>query len=475
MRPVVTPSEMQAIDQAASAPIEVLIERAGWAVAQAARRVLGHTYGQRVLVIAGKGNNGADGRVAARFLERAGCRCRVVAPADVLEPDGVDLIIDAAYGTGFRGTYEPSLAPPKGPGPDGASTVPGSGPGDSTRPFNPPVLAVDIPSGVDGLTGQVGGSPLGATTTVTFAALKPGLLFHPGRSLAGLVEVVDIGLDCSGVHCRHLGADDVVTGWPSAEPVAHKWKRAVWIIGGSPGLEGAPGLAAAGAARGGAGYVAVSIPGAMGAHPMLPIEAVRIAVPPEFASSGATQAQVGRFGAVVMGPGLATDEATGAEVRLVAAETGDRGLVLDAGAIDAVAADPSVLARRTVPAVLTPHDGEFARLTGAGPGHDRLAGARTAAAALGAVVVLKGPTTVVAEPAGRVLLSTAGDARLGTAGTGDVLAGIIAAGLAGGLDPFVAAGLGTELHGRAARLGRRVGLVASDLPALVADRLSDRG
>jgi NAD(P)H-hydrate epimerase len=169
---------------------------------------------------------------------------------------------------------------------------------------------------------------------------------------------------------------------------------------------------------------------------------------------------------------LATDGATGAEVLAVVAGTGRRGLVLDGGAIDAVAADPSALAGRAVPAVLTPHDGELARLLGRRPGADRIDEVRQLAGRLGAVVLAKGPTTVAAGPDGRVLVSTAGDQRLATAGTGDVLAGLVGAGLAGGLDPLDAAGLAAELHGRAALDGRPAGLVAGDLPALVADRLA---
>jgi NAD(P)H-hydrate epimerase len=447
---------MGAIDAEAPETVDVLIERAGWAVAVAAQRLLGRRYGARVLVVAGKGNNGADGRSAARYLARRGVRCELVEPGEAADRSlrapgrSIDLVVDAAYGTGFRGEY---TAPPVG---------------------STPVLAVDIPSGVDGLTGQVGGSALAAAATVTFAAMKPGLLFEPGRSLAGPVDVADIGLDCSRARCWHLGPDDLVS-WPTPDPTTHKWRRAVWIVGGSPGLDGAPALAASAAARGGAGYVAVSNPGAggdpVGQGSAIPTEAV---VRPLNAGPWGRDVVAGldRFGALVMGPGLAVDPATGIEVRAVVARSGTVPTVLDGGAIDAVIADPSVLADRSMLAVLTPHDGEFARLTGARPGPDRVADARRAAAALDAVVALKGPTTVVAHPDGRALISTAGDQRLATAGTGDVLAGLIGAGLADGLDPFAAAGLGAELHGRAARSGLRRGFVASDLPPLVADLLS---
>jgi NAD(P)H-hydrate epimerase len=464
MDPVVTPEEMAAIDAAAPEPVEELIDRAGRAVAAAALELLPRTYGSRVVIIAGKGNNGADGRAAATVLARRGVGCTIVPPHhdQPIGPD-VDLILDAAFGTGFRGTYEP---------PEVVGDV--------------PVLAVDIPSGVDGLTGDISGRALAATATITFAALKPGLLLGPGRQAAGPVTVADIGLDCSRARAWHLGPGDVTDRWPVAGPAGHKWQRAVWVIGGHPLMPGAPALAARAAARAGAGYVTVSVPGAGGTGPPFPAESVFHPVPA--AGGGAdwgdeVLAAAGRHAALVVGPGLDTGPDTGAQVRTVIGATGDQGLVLDGGALDAlidhhrggVRTDgPSLLGSRPVPAVLTPHDGELARLLGGRPGADRLAGVRVLAADLGAVVLAKGPATVAAHPDGRVLVSTAGDQRLATAGTGDVLAGLVGAALAGGLEPLEAAAVAAELHGRAAGRGRRVGLVAGDLPGLVADWLDER-
>jgi len=476
--PIVTPVEMGAIDAAAPEPVEVLIERAGWAVVRTALGLLASgagAYGARVLVLAGKGNNGNDGRVAARFLEARGVRCRVEAPDfQPSAPDlaRCDLVIDAAYGTGFRGSWD---------APDVGST---------------PVLAVDIPSGVNGLTGEAAGSVLSAAATVTFAAWKPGLLFHPGRRYAGTVTVADIGLDTrTGCSCWHLSADDLFPapapppaqirslsrtgygsgssespvggdGWPQAGAEAHKWQRAVWVVGGHGTMLGAPSLAAAAAARAGAGYVALSVPGATLSGPPVPVESVIRPLPARWGSD--VVAEQARFAALVVGPGLPVDLATQGDVLNVAANTSTRGLVLDGGALDAVASDPTILRGRTVPAVLTPHDGELRRLLrGRAPGADRIDTVRRLAADLGAVVLAKGPTTVAAHPDGRVLVSTAGDQRLASAGTGDVLAGLVGAGLAGGLEPLAAAGLAAELHGRAARLGLHRGFVAGDLPLLV--------
>lgn len=452
MEAVVTPAEMRAIDEDAPEPMEELIDRAGWAVARAAVDLLGRRYGSRVLVVAGKGNNGADGRAAADHLGRQGVRCTVVdaaMPDPAVDGTSFDLVIDAAYGTGFRGTYR----------------LPETG--------SVPILAVDIPSGVDGLTGEADDGHPGATATVTFAALKPGLLLPPGRDLAGVVSVADIGLDCSRAAAWHLGPADVADRWPRPGSTSHKWQRAVWVIGGAPTMLGAPGLAASGAARAGAGYTAVSIPDREGGGPPLPIESVFRPVGREW--SAPVLAERARFRSILIGPGLEPNDTNKREVAAVAAATGDQALVLDGGAIDAVATDPSILAGRTIPAVLTPHDGELARLLGRRPGPDRLAMAREAAAMLGAVVLSKGPTSVAAHPDGRVLVSTAGDQRLASAGTGDVLAGLVAAALAGGLEPLSAAGLAAELHGGAARLGTPRGFVAGDLPSLVGAYLSGGG
>ena len=207
MIPIVTPAEMAAVDAAAPEPVEVLIGRAGAAVAWAARRMLGGTYGRTVHVIAGKGNNGNDGRVAADRLRRWGVHVEVHgadACPSVLDP--ADLVIDAAYGTGFHGEW---WAP---------------------RVGATPVLAVDIPSGVDGLTGAAGRGVLPADRTVTFAALKPGLLFGPGRWLAGDVEVADIGLDVGPATTNFVDGVDV-----SPLVAAPAARRAQVVAGGARG------------------------------------------------------------------------------------------------------------------------------------------------------------------------------------------------------------------------------------------------
>jgi NAD(P)H-hydrate epimerase len=389
--------------------------------------------------VAGKGNNGADGRAAAERLRRRGVRVQVIDAAGAPERlPPADLAIDAAYGTGFRGEYVP---------PDAGGM---------------PVLAVDIPSGVDGVTGQVHGRALAAERTVTFAAIKPGLLFHPGRRLAGEVVLADIGLDVSGRgRVELVEAADVAAWVPDRDPEAHKWRSAVVLAAGSPGMTGAAHLAARAAQRSGAGMVRVASPG-VGHDPALPTEAVGITVPAA-GWDDAVLAQLDRAGALVVGPGLGRGAPAVAAVhhlvraaRVPVLVDGDGLWALGDQVVDLVG-------RRAAPTVLTPHDGEYARLAGHSPGDDRLAAARDLAAATGAIVLLKGPTTVLAQPDGRVRLSTAGDARLATAGTGDVLSGIIGALLAQRVEAFAAAAAGAWLHGTAAELGPERGLVASDV------------
>ncbi|MBX3287291.1 MAG: NAD(P)H-hydrate dehydratase [Actinobacteria bacterium] len=444
MIPIVTPAEMGAVDAAAPEPVEVLIERAGAAVARAALDLLGGAYGRRVVVLAGKGNNGNDGRAAARRLEARGVRCRVVDVGDApgVLPDA-DLVVDAAFGTGFRGEVElPALARP-----------------------DQPVLAVDIPSGVSGLTGEAPGTPYRAARTVTFAALKPGLLLADGAEHAGAVDIVDIGLDTSVAGAHLVEAADVARWLPDRPTASHKWRAAAWVVAGSPGMTGAAHLATRAAQRGGAGYVRLYTPGS-DADPWAPTEAV---VTPLAGDGWADDVLAGadRFGAIAVGPGLGTSSTAAEQVRRLVAGTTEP-VVVDGDGLRALGADAhAVVAARpsgAAPVVLTPHDGEFEALAGRPPAADRFAAVRVLAEATGAVVLLKGPTTLVARPGdGHVWASTTGDARLATAGTGDVLTGLLAALLAQGLPADEAAASAAYLHGRAGALAWRRGLVAGDV------------
>ena len=453
MLPIVTPEEMKAHDLASHEGHDVLVERAGAAVARAAIRMLGGTYGRTVAVVAGPGNNGADGRVAARLLADSGVKVHLFrADSCPAQLPAADLVIDAAFGTGFRGSWD---APDVG----------------SAR-----VLAVDIPSGVDGSTGAVSERAIAADRTVTFAALKPGLLFSPGRELAGEIELVAIGLDVGEPVAHLLQRADVVAALPRRDVVAHKWNAAVRVIAGSKAMPGAAALASAGAMRMGAGMVHVSSPG-LDQVGMLPLEVVCRPLPAAGWGDDALRS-LDRFHAVVLGPGLGRHDDTAASARYVAIHA-PLPAVIDGDGLFALAwnADgaAALLRQRTAPTVLTPHDGEYQLLTGALPSVDRLAAARRLSVHTQSVVVLKGATTVVSNPSGEVLVVNTGDERLATAGTGDVLAGIIGALLAMRLDPFEAAAVGAWIHGRAALLGPSSGFIASDLPALIPQVLAELG
>lgn len=493
MRPMLTPEEMARADRATIAsgtPQSVLVERAGAAVAWHARRMLGGGYGRRVVVVCGKGNNGADGRVAARRLREWGVRTDVFALEAGLDRAVVsrslaraDLAIDAMLGTGFSGSLG-------GDAEWAAAAFGGAG---------VPVLAVDVPSGVDGLTGAVRGAAVAATETACLAALKPGLLFEPGRSLSGRVRVHDIGVDVEAGRGAG-GADAPPRGATSAsdvaaavalnprlrDPAAHKWAAAVLVVGGSRGMTGAPVLAGRAAARTGAGMVVVALPGVEAASAASGTELVVRALAStadgcfdDDAARSVVRDLAPRFGAVALGPGMGRDDRAAAMAQRVVAEVGVP-VVVDADGLNALADDPSALRVRHAAglprAVLTPHAGEYERLAGEPVGEDRVAAALRLAERTRAVVLLKGPGTVVATPGGRVAVCPIGGAELAAAGTGDVLTGVVAALLAFGAEPFEAASCAAWLQAWAAvEAGAGASLVASDLLATLGPTLASIG
>jgi NAD(P)H-hydrate epimerase len=458
VRAVLTRDEMRAADAAALDTVshETLVTRAGTAVAHAALRMLGGAYGRRVVVVVGKGSNGADGRVAASVLSRRGARVRVIEAADA--PGGVelppcDLVVDGAYGTGFRGSYDAPAVP-----------------------ADAGVLAIDIASGVDADSGEAPGDAVRADRTVTFAALKPGLLQGDGPRLSGTVEVADIGIGFPTPRALLVGDADVAALLPARPRQVNKWTNAVGVAAGSAGMEGSAILCTRGAMAAGAGMIRLGSPGDPGAA--WPTEAVRMHLPAD-GWAGAFLEATAKCKAVVVGPGLGTGDAVAGEIRAVLAAV-PVPLVIDADALTALgdaASARTLLDKRDAPSILTPHDGEYARIAGSPPGGDRLAAARRLAASTGAVVLLKGPLTAVAAPGGAapasdVLLAAAGGPALATAGSGDVLSGIIAAFCARGLGALEAAALAAHAHGRAGSLGPSQGLVSGDLPGLLAELLS---
>jgi ADP-dependent NAD(P)H-hydrate dehydratase / NAD(P)H-hydrate epimerase len=455
MKPVVTPGEMAAADRraiAAGTPETVLVERAGRAVARVALEMLGGAYGRRVVVVCGKGNNGADGHVAARVLRDRGIGVDLFSLADGVEASRLtraiaraDLAIDAMFGTGFRGAL------------DGDAALTARAMADVRT------LAVDTPSGVDGTTGEVRGTAVRAEATVCFVALKPGVLFEPGRSRAGRVHIVDIGIDPGPSSLHVLDIGDL---WLPRRPAeSHKWSAGALIVGGSTGLFGAPLMASHAAARSGAGMVVCALPGADAAARASGSEIVTRALDTHIAAD--VLKEIDRFRVLAIGPGIGRDADVQAAVRQIVSEC-PIPVVVDADALNALAGDLSPLQQRVAaqlpPAVLTPHAGEYARLAGAPVGADRVASARDLAARARAIVLLKGPGTVIASPAGDAIVNRTDTPALATAGTGDVLTGIIAGLVANGASPFVGGATGAFVHGcTATTAGTGHELVAPDL------------
>lgn len=435
--PVLTPAEVKAVDERAleHESLEQILQRVGAALAREIITILGGTYGRRINVLVGPGLNGADAEAAAVALERQGVRVRRFphdALPEVLPP--ADLTIDGLFGIGLRRPF------------------------DAPDPGDIPVVSVDIPSGVDGLTGEVVGSAFHADITLTLMAHKRGLLFGAGADHCGEIRVVDIALH-PGEGLVELVTDVDVAEWlPHRARDAHKWNDAVLIVAGSPGMTGASHLACLGALRTGASYV--HLDSAASSDPNVPTEVVA-----SLAGKG-PRFDIDRFGSVVVGPGLGSATAASAFVRTVLGSV-SAPAVVDGDGLTALVGHFAVVADSEAPTVLTPHDGEYERLMGRRPGADRVASAIELAEATNAVVLLKGATTVVAEPGGRTLLTNSGDHRLATAGTGDVLAGMVGALLAQGVPALRAAATAAHLHGRAAMYGPSVGLIASDLPALI--------
>jgi len=440
VQPIALREEVAALDAelAARAAVEATIERVGFAVALVARRLVGGVYGRRVLCVVGPGNNGRDAEAAGRRLAAWGARVRREALRDLVAGEAsqliqaADLVIDGGLGTGRARPLVPL-------GLERAGRV----------------LAVDVPSGIDADTGDVVGADLGgaavrADATATVGAIKPGLLFGQGPEHAGaLVRVVE-DLVPPSVHTWLVSGADVAGALPTPRRSAHKWQAGLLVVGGSPGMRGAPAFVARGAWAAGAGIVHV-------ATRSEPAEAVALELAPEAVVrrlvAGHVDAQLAdaaRFGAAVVGPGLGASLASANLVRRVVHQL-DVPFVLDADGLTSLAGEgrlQAVLAERRAGCVITPHEGELARVLPDVTGTP-LARAREAARRLGVVVLLKGNPTVVASPEQEAFVVASGSARLASAGTGDVLAGVVGGLIAQGLDPLRAAWAGAWLHGRA--------------------------
>lgn len=427
----------------ASLPDGALMRRAAYGLATATARELvvrtGGVSGRKVCAVVGSGDNGGDALWAATFLRRRGA----AAAAVLLNPEKAHRKGLAAF-RASGGRIVETVPPTTDLVIDGVVGISGSGPlrPNAAEVFAAvdeagiPVVAVDIPSGIDVHTGATSGPHVRAALTVTFGGLKP---VH-ALGDCGRVELVDIGLDLPPTDMHGFEAADVAARWPVPGPRDDKYTQGVTgVIAGSATYPGAAVLctgAAVAATSGMVRYAGSAAPQVLSHWPEV------------IATSSATAA--GRVQAWVVGPGMGTDEA-GASALWFALGT-DLPVIVDADGLTILAAHPEVLTGRTAPTVLTPHAGEFARLAGGPPGDDRVDATRRLADRLGATVLLKGNVTVIAAPGGEVYLNPAGQSWAATAGSGDVLSGIIGALLAAGLPPAEAAAAAAFVHARAANL-----------------------
>ncbi len=480
---LLTTSEMAEADRlaiAAGTPGIILMERAGKAVAEAA--AAGLAPGARVAVVAGPGNNGGDGFVAARLLAEQGYAVRMlllgnparlsgdaaqaatrwtgdIAPADPANIGDADLIVDALFGAGLSRPL------------DGAARALI----EAINASRARILAVDLPSGISGDSGQVLGGAVKADETVTFLRRKPGHLLLPGRLHCGRVMVADIGIAAAVLgRVQPKAFANAPDLWAAAFPIpsldGHKYARGhAVVVSGGLAHTGAARLAARGSLRAGAGLVTIASP-----HDALAVNAtanLAIMVRPVDGAEGlSAMLEDRRLNVVVLGPGGGVGEGMRAQVRTALA--GERAVVLDADALTSFADDPQPLfaairARGNAATVLTPHAGEFSRLFKSYPDvvdvPSKLEKVMAAARVSGAVVLLKGADTVVAAPDGRSAIADNAPPWLATAGSGDVLTGIIGGLLAQRMPAFEAACAGVWLHGEAGNEAGP-GLISEDLP-----------
>jgi len=431
--PLYTAGEMRAAEQGHD--VDAMMERAGRAVADALLRR--YPDARRIAAVCGKGANGGDGRIALRVLAEAGRETS----EDIA---GADVVIDALFGTGFHGA----------PRDDAATLI------DRINAAPAPVVAVDLPSGVDASTGEIAGAVVDAAVTVTMHAPKVGLAVAPGRFHAGDVEVADIGID-AGETTHRLVTEEILELVPRKRAGDTKYSAgSVLVVGGSPGMSGAVCLAAEAAFRADAGYVAVATH-----KETLPLVEARVLEAVK-APLGDVDRLAERASAVAVGPGLGRGEEERALVRRLLREL-EVPMVVDADALFGLEPD-----EWPAPRVLTPHAGELGRLLDRDDvDAHRLEAIRAAAERFGCLVLLKGADTLVAAPGEGVLVSASGTPALATAGSGDVLTGVVAAFLSKGVDPRLAAAAAAYAHGRAAELGPERGLIASDLVEALPDVL----
>jgi NAD(P)H-hydrate epimerase len=501
---VLTTEEMASLDEKTirevGIPGIVLMENAAQGAAAFFLRVLPDLMDRRITVVAGSGNNAGDGFALARIFHSKGAKVKVICISDpaklagdaltnftILEKIGVpvtvwnetedfdaqwgpvgcsDAIIDAILGIGLKrevkGLYRSII--------------------EKINSLDVPVLAVDVPSGLDAATGLPLGAAIRATATATFGFLKIGLMIERGSELSGEIEVIDIGIppglvQSTGIN-RYWLTDELVSSWiEPRHPETHKGQAGhVCVLSGSPGKTGAATLVCQGAGRAGAGLVTLFIPESL--NPTMEVKLTEVMTLPIAETSEKTAASIASNQildflkgkkALAMGPGLSTNEDTAALVKKLLLKA-PCPMVLDADAITAVSDDPGILLKAEVPVILTPHPGEMARISHCAiPDiqRDRLGSASGFSREHRVVLVLKGHRTIIAGPDGRLAINSTGNPAMASGGMGDTLTGIIAALLAQGFDAFRAACIGVYVHGAACdRVFGEVssrGLLATDM------------
>jgi hydroxyethylthiazole kinase-like uncharacterized protein yjeF len=445
MKPITTVEFMKAADEKAQKTIglEVLINRAGYKLANKAIEILKNPYGKKVVTIIGKGNNGRDGLKAASVLKKRGAYVNVINYTESLDIKNCDLVIDAIFGTGFRGLFKaPKIA---------QNTV---------------ILSCDIPSGLNGNTGKISGDAIKADYTLSFAAFKPGLLINDAVDFAGQVEVADIGLDVSGTKFFLIEKSDFTNGYLLRQKNSHKWSYAVGVIGGSPGMMGAAMLASMGAYCSGAGMVRLAC---------YKVDSRDLPVSQAVASTFTSAQEIAEFvqkcKAVVIGPGLSRSKDAMDLVKELLMLLKDKPVVIDADALYAIN-DFSLIKSRIAPTVITPHEGEFKALFGA-LSDDRLSDVLKAAKQANCFCLLKGPTTIVGSPDQSARFINVGTQALATAGTGDVLSGVIAAFFAKGMVDLNGVSLAAFIHSFASTKVKADTLSSFDLPELISRSIQE--
>ena len=443
--PLYTAEEMKRAE--AGHDVDELMARAGRAVAEEAVRRFPDA--QRFVAVCGRGANGGDGRIALEVLESAG---KIARPAEDAPVEEADVIVDGLFGTGFHGE----------PRDDAARAI------EAINATGKPVVAVDLPSGVNASTGEAAAACVQAAVTVTMHAPKVGNEVAPGRFRCGEVVVADIGLEALDTAHR-LVTPAILRSVPRRSEMQNKYTAGtVLVVGGSRGLTGAPSLTAEAAFRADAGYVAVAVPDStLPVFEQRLLEAVKLPCPEEDGSISPRAIEpivefASKAGAVALGPGLGRGSGPKEVVRRLLAEL-DRPVVVDADGLHGL--EPF---EREAPTVLTPHEGELANLLGVQSdwvAAHRLEAVQRGADNYGCVCLLKGADTLVAAPGEGVLVVSLGTPALATAGSGDVLTGIVAAFLAKGVDARTAAGAAAAAQQLASRAIPQSGAVASDVAA----------